>query len=132
MADYVESVFLKVDKRSEICNECGGAVRIGDWPICNGLRDAHVPARPSRHDFEAIVVFRDAHGNVRVPGKSSAKPPRGWRREEVTTRREAEAITRDMNAKDRRKWDSYREREAQFFDRNLARNRAEVQQLMQG
>ena len=29
---------------SSTCDECGGAINVGDWPYCGGDPKAHVPA----------------------------------------------------------------------------------------
>lgn len=119
-------------RNSDVCETCGGPISVGDWPMCNGDASKHVPSRPSSHEFEAIVIYRDKNGNIRVPGSGKWKPPKGWQREEIRTRKEADAVTREMGTKDRAKWEELRRREAHFFENSFASNRAEIQKLREG
>lgn len=115
--------------KMHICEDCGEETFIGAWPFCHGQPGKHVEARPGSAFFEPIVVFRDAKGRIRVPGNSNAKPPKGWQREEINTRRQAEAISKDVSNRDRAKWAELRQREAAFFERDMAKNRAEVSEM---
>lgn len=112
-----------------ICEDCGGETFIGAWPFCHGDASKHVSARPARHEFEAITIYRDKYGRVRVPGKGNWKPPKGWQKEEIRTRKEADQITKEMGTRDRKEWEALREREAAFFENSLGRNRAEIEKL---
>lgn len=117
---------------AEICDLCGGEVRVGDWPFCHGDKSKHISARPSSCFFEPLVVYKDKNGRIRIPGNSQAKPPKGWQKVEINTRREAEAVTKEMAGRDRARWAELRQREAAFFESEFGKNRAEVEKLRHG
>lgn len=112
------------------CEECNGELEIGDWPYCNGDPQDHVrQGQLGNAFFEPIVVFKDAQGNVRVPGHSGAKPPKGFEKVEINNRRDAARMARQMGETESRKFWEQAEREHHFFNGSLSRNRAEMEKI---
>ncbi len=65
----------------DICERCGGVVRVGDWPFCRGNPSAHVPAL--NFGEEPLEAYVDNHVD---------KVPR-----EITTRSERRRIMAKNN-----------------------------------
>lgn len=75
------------------CSECGKWVGVGDWPYC-----PHESTRPERAQrFKPIVVFKRTDGTYSFPANSSAPTPDGYQRVEISTRRQAEKLEREVN-----------------------------------
>lgn len=79
----------------ERCPSCKKWMDIGDWPFCNGQHASTRPERAQR--FAPIVVFKRTDGTYSFPANSSAPTPDGYQRIEITTRRQAERLTKDVN-----------------------------------
>ena len=78
----------------EKCPKCKTWLEVGDWPYCG----AHASTRPERAQrFAPIVVFKRTDGTYSFPANSSAPTPDGYQRIEITTRRQAERLTKDVN-----------------------------------
>lgn len=43
----------------EICQMCGGVVRVGDWPFCGGDASKHVP--PEHFGEDPLEPYFDEH-----------------------------------------------------------------------
>jgi hypothetical protein len=75
------------------CDLCGKRLQIGDWGFC-----PHESTRPERAQrFKPIVVFKRADGSYSFPASGDAKTPANHQRIEITTRRQAERLTNDVN-----------------------------------
>lgn len=108
------------------CGECGREVRIGDWPWCPHEDTLRRDAQP----FDPVLIFKDAQGNVRFPGRNDAPTPEGFRRVELRTVREVRAFEREMNLKETARHDAAQGREDGFHSYLQGRNRAELRALM--
>jgi hypothetical protein len=42
-----------------VCDECGGELRVGDWPFCRGRASAHAPGRG--FGFDPFTPYVDPH-----------------------------------------------------------------------
>lgn len=78
------------------CPDCGHTPGIGEWPLrCKGSADGHALGRfwkqdASIHQSEKVVVFRNAQGEVRIPGRADRPMPEkyaaaGFVREELSS-----------------------------------------------
>jgi hypothetical protein len=79
----------------ERCPDCGKwfTPSVGDWPFC-----PHESTRPERAQrFKPIVVFKRADGTYSFPANADAKIPAGYQRMEISTRRQAERLTKEVN-----------------------------------
>lgn len=75
------------------CELCGKEVYISSWPFC-----PHESTRSERAlRFGAIVVHKKADGTYSFPANASAPVPDGYTKVEITTRRQAEKLTREVN-----------------------------------
>jgi len=76
------------------CELCGKTLKLGDWPHC-----PHESTRPERAQrFKPIVVFKRTDGTYSFPASDTAQTPAGYQRLEISTRRQAERLTKDVNA----------------------------------
>jgi len=70
--------------RVDFCNECKGICEEIWWP------------RPRKNaqwsDRDAVVVFRDAGGKLRYPGRNDVPTPKGYERLVMRSLREVEAF----------------------------------------
>lgn len=112
------------------CEDCGATLQIGDWPWCTDK--GHPPARPLSAFFAPMVVFKSADGKIRIPPSTSSKPPKGWVREEITTRRQADAVCKELSARDQATFNEQQRREREFFEKNFGRNRADIMKMYEG
>lgn len=75
------------------CSDCGKWLSLGDWAFC-----PHESTRPERAQrFKPIVVFKKADGTYSFPANADAKTPEGYQRMEISTRRQAERLTKEVN-----------------------------------
>lgn len=80
----------------DTCSVCGKKLKIGDWPFCDGLK--HESTRPERAQrFKPIVVFKKSDGSYSFPASDAAPTPEGYQRVEISTRRQAERLEREVN-----------------------------------
>lgn len=79
-----------------------------------------------------MVVFKSADGKIRIPPSTSSKPPKGWVREEITTRRQADAVCKELSARDQATFNEQQRREREFFEKNFGRNRADIMKMYEG
>jgi len=78
----------------ERCPKCKNLVEVGSWPFC-----PHPSTRPERAQrFKPIIVFKKADGTYSFPASDTAQTPAGYQRLEISTRRQAERLTKDVNA----------------------------------
>jgi hypothetical protein len=78
----------------EKCPKCNSWLEVGDWPYCG----AHTSTRPERAQrFRPIVVFKRTDGTYSFPASDTAITPSGYERIEISTRRQAERLTKDVN-----------------------------------
>lgn len=112
------------------CEDCGATLQVGDWPFCT--KEGHPPARPASAFFAPMAVFKGPQGQVWIPPSTQSKPPKGFVREEINNRRQAEALCKDLGEKDRAKFNDAQRREREFFEKNFSRNRAEIMKMYEG
>jgi len=107
------------------CKNCKAKLEVGMFPFCKGNPADHgQPAR--RAGFRPVVVFRDSAGNVSFPGRSDAKPPKGFERVELTTIRQMEQFERTFNASERSRNQRYVEREQQMSEEARSKLRSDL------
>lgn len=110
------------------CGECGKALEVGDWPFCNGAgtHGSVLPERAQR--FEPIVLHQGPDGSYRFPGHTDDPVPEGYRKVEITTLREADRVTREINERERAEAMEYRERSRLHFDARRAEARRHLRE----
>lgn len=75
------------------CATCKRTLRLGDWPYC-----PHDSTRPEyAQRFKPIVVFKSTDGKFSFPMRSDQPVPAGYQRVEISTRRQAEKLEREVN-----------------------------------
>ena len=87
----------KKNPNAVICNECKKELRIGDYPFCSPEGHTTIHSRNAIQG-EATVVFRNAKGEYRFPGRSTDKVPKGFKRVELTTQRERDKFEKEFGA----------------------------------
>lgn len=77
----------------ERCPKCSVWIDVGSWPFC-----PHPSTRSENAQrFKSIVVFKRADGTYSFPASDKAPTPDGYQRVEISTRRQAEHLEREMN-----------------------------------
>jgi hypothetical protein len=75
------------------CELCNRVLKLGDWPHC-----PHESTRPERAQrFKPIIVFKRSDGSYSFPASDATPTPDGHQRVEITTRRQAERLTKEVN-----------------------------------
>lgn len=75
------------------CEKCKRIVHVGDWPHC-----PHDSTRPERAQrFKPFIVFKKTDGTYSFPPSDTSKTPKHYRRLEITTRRQADKLTREVS-----------------------------------
>jgi hypothetical protein len=75
------------------CELCDRVVQIGDFPFC-----PHESTRSERAQrFKPIVVFKRTDGTYSFPASGDVPTPNNSQRVEITTRRQAERLEREVN-----------------------------------
>jgi hypothetical protein len=70
-------------------------MEVGSWPFCG---NKHASTRPERAQrFRPIVVFKRTDGTYSFPASDTAPTPANAQRIEISTRRQAERLTKHMN-----------------------------------
>jgi hypothetical protein len=73
--------------------------------------------------FDPVVIHRDALGNVRFPGSSSAPVPEGFQRVELTDFHQIRQFEKEINQRDVREAEHFRNTRQAFLDGQLKENR---------
>lgn len=100
------------------CSECGGEIRLGDYPLCHG--------DPAKHErmsggflgnakrFDPVVVFRNpVTGQISVPGRNDDPTPHGYQRVVADDIRKVRQIERELRTR------SSAERDAEIEKRGV-------------
>lgn len=75
------------------CNHCNKWIKPRDWAFC-----PHESTRPElAKRFKPIIVFKRPDGTYSFPISSTAPTPDGSQRVEISTRRQAERLEREVN-----------------------------------
>ena len=117
------------------CPECGGDLRVGDWPFCQGSADAHRPIRElNARRWEPIVVWEaDAEpGKFSYPGQSDEPVPEGYHRVELLNLREADLFVKRVNGIERGKAELDRRLNYQAIDEAVQRRRRDTEARIRG
>lgn len=80
---------------------------------------------------EATVVHRDANGNYRFPGRADAAVPAGYERIELRTVAERDRFEREVNVKERTRWEQLQHGKDMAFGGVRAQNRSDLRTRMQ-
>ena len=89
-----------------ICSECGAELQIGDFPFC-GAPGGHGSVFPEyAQHFDPIVVHVSPSGEYRFPAATDAPIPAGFSKHEIRSIREADKVTREVNAREDSKLES--------------------------
>lgn len=116
---------------SEKCPDCGAELQIGDWPFCRRT-GSHEPTRARlSQTFDPVVIHRDAAGNVRFPASPDSPVPSGFAKVELRTVHEVRKFEREVNGKERARWDEHRERVARAAEESTRARRSELLDAMQ-
>ncbi len=84
-------------KKDCVCDTCGAELKIGDYPFCGPSGHTTVYSRNAQQG-DATVVFRNAKGEYRFPGRGTDRIPRGFVKVELTTQRERDRFEREFGA----------------------------------
>lgn len=80
------------------CDLCKKTLQLGDWPFCkDGYHES--TRRENAQRFSPIVVFKRLDGSYSFPASADAPVPDGYTKIEITNRRQAERLERDVNKK---------------------------------
>jgi uncharacterized protein YijF (DUF1287 family) len=90
----------------ETCAGCGKTVQIGEWPLCpHGFGNGTLAAGNAQWDDKtAVVVFRDAQGKIRYPGRNDLPTPAGCERVVMRSLREVEAFEKKEKVHSEMAW----------------------------
>jgi len=111
-----------------VCMECGAALEIGDYPFCPHGSIYEQNAQK----FDPIVVHRNPDGSYSFPASHDAPVRAGCEKVEIRTLREADRITREVNAREDSQIREQHAHEQSNRDQNRRRNRADLDRLMAG
>lgn len=107
-----------------ICPDCNQPLQIGDWPYC-----PHGSTRPEwAQRFDPIVIHRSADGKYRFPMAADAPVPEGYQKVELTTRRQVEAIEREVNQRERIQFQEHAHRQREASNEFWRRQNAELRE----
>ena len=91
------------------CPQCHQTLQIGDHPFCP--HGSILPERAQR--FAPIVYFRSPDGKIRLPMRANSRPPKGYEKVELSTRRQVERFEREMNQRERAEHDQIHHEKSQ-------------------
>ena len=81
--------------------------------------------------FDPVLVFRDASGHYRFPGRNSGEVPKGYEPVFLRTTAEVRKFEKQMNAKERERYMIHKEREEATYREFLGSRRSELRQRIQ-
>ena len=84
----------KVKCDCEICEECGGKSRIGDWPFCHGDPDKHQQVEPGWH--QGFTPYVDIQLLPKTDPRCTATNEIGVRGVPINSRSERQAIMKEQ------------------------------------
>lgn len=113
------------------CRRCGGTLRIGDFPFCQGSPDDHVPTGSRRAaGFDPVVYFEGPDGKLSFPGRTDQHPPQGFRRVELTSTAEVRRFERRMTQAQRLERQQDQDARGPAREQAYAQMRSELRQAM--
>ncbi len=99
-----------MNHEATVCEHCEKILKVGDYPFCphESIYERNASVAPP------TVVFRNAKGEYRFPGRDTDKPPRGFQRVELSTQRSRDRFEKEMNTRETEKLRNieYEKREA--------------------
>lgn len=101
-------------------------------PLCVAADSGAAFLRAGRNAqaFDPVLIFEDAHGNVRFPGRNDAPTPDGFKAVELRDIRQVREFERRMNAREHARHEVSTEGERAAFSEAQQRNRAELRAAM--
>lgn len=81
--------------------------------------------------FDPVLIFRDASGHYRYPGRNSEAPPAGYEAVYLRTTSEVRKFEREINRKERERYFAHKERNEKRFEQWTKEARSELRQKMQ-
>lgn len=110
-----------------VCGTCGQTLEIGDYPFCPHGR----PYNKQAKNFDPIIVHQDAvTGEYSFPPSSSDPAPPGHKTHVITNMREAERLTRDVNARERSKVVDKMENNRLYFEEQTKQRRDNIDSII--
>ena len=112
------------------CSKCGHVMQVGDWPFCgeNGHESTY---SLNAQRFDPVVVFQDANGNHRVPGRSDVPTPAGYQRVELKTLAEVRRFEREVGVKSYQRHELAAAKDSAACEAARAKLRGELRMDMQ-
>ena len=81
--------------------------------------------------FDPVLIYRDASGHTRFPGRNDGPVPKGYEPIYLRTTSEVRNFERRMNAKERERYFAHKERNEARFSEWTSASRSELRQKMQ-
>jgi putative FmdB family regulatory protein len=111
---------VKWDEETCAC-ECGS----------NALRVFISRGEYRAQSFAPVLVFRDASGHYRFPGRNNQRTPKGCEAVWLRTTSEVRKFERKINESERRRYFAHKERNEKRFEQWISNARSELRQKMQ-
>lgn len=101
-------------------------------PLCVAADSAPGFLRRGRdaQPFDPVLIFEDAQGNIRFPGRNDAPAPEGFKPVKLTDIRQVRKFERQMNDRERVRHEIAIEGERTAFSEVQRRNREELRAAM--
>lgn len=122
------------------CSECGKVFeRMVSWDTeqsqCECGHQAtrvFISHREYRaQSFDPVLVYRDASGHFRFPGRNTGPVPQGYEPVYLKTTAEVRSFERQVNSKERERYFAHKERQEKRFEQWIRDARSDLRQKMQ-
>ncbi len=110
-----------------LCTTCGVYLDFGDYPFCPHGSIFNLNAQR----FSAIVIHKDADGNVRLPAHSDAPVPEGFQKFTLTDFHQVRKFERDMNLVERVRMQEHKMNKVRNLEGQIKTNREVMDRLSQ-
>lgn len=117
------------------CSTCGADYAVGEWPFCHGDPSAHgIPSggfiRGNAKKAPETVIFRNAHGEIMIPGSNQDPTPPGFEREEVSGVFATRQLQKRLDQQSRDQREKAQEANEPFLDFKRKRRHEALRQKM--
>jgi len=118
------------------CENCGGPVEIGDFPLCRGNPADHKGGHGSMlignaARIDTVVYFKNSKGEVCLPGRNDEATPRGYERCETTQPSEVRGLLKRMDTESRIQHEMSQMRQEIAMNEQRTALRSELRRQMQ-
>lgn len=89
-----------------ICDRCGAAIEIGDYPVCRGNPEDHRGGHGSMlvgnaARIDTVAYFKNARGEIYLPGRADERTPPGYERYETNQPADVRKLMKQMDTESR-------------------------------